>query len=555
MSTAISVIVPTLNEGGNIEHLVRRVHMALSGSPISYELLIVDDRSEDNTLHVARRLSESYPLRVISRQGARDLSQAVCDGIEAARGGICVVMDADLSHPPEQIIDIITPLNDTNVNMVVGSRYSSGGYADSSWPAHRRIISALATFPVRCLTAVKDPMSGFFAIRHSAFDRVRSHITPKGFKIGFELLSFIDENEVCEVPITFSNRSSGSTKLRSSVVCSFGLQVLRHTRRNLFSKSERTLATADKRKQLSSGIALIEVLITVALIGLLVSILFPALNSAREAARRLECTSKIRNLSIAVIAHHDAHQHFPRSRFKVPDDVGPNTKSWSWIVKVLPFIEEHQLFDDLQVHSATLSEKPTYVSRPLAFLRCPSDGISEFRRTGVGGFEEVIVAPTSYKAVSGANWGSDETIPTSDIGTLWRVPSVTGSFDGQAFGDGVMWRDDFDMRMNASEITDGLSKTFLLGEDVPEYNLWNSWAYTNNVFGTCAIPLNYNNSHPAWWPNSMGFRSEHPGVAVFSKADGSVAIVSASVDLGVFRASATRAGSDNVSVLENYDER
>ena len=132
MSTAISVIVPTLNEGGNIEHLVRRVHMALSGSPISYELLIVDDRSEDNTLHVARRLSESYPLRVISRQGARDLSQAVCDGIEAARGGICVVMDADLSHPPEQIIDIITPLNDTNVNMVVGSRYSSGGYADSS---------------------------------------------------------------------------------------------------------------------------------------------------------------------------------------------------------------------------------------------------------------------------------------------------------------------------------------------------------------------------------------------------------------------------------------
>ncbi|MEZ6119392.1 MAG: DUF1559 domain-containing protein [Pirellulaceae bacterium] len=149
---------------------------------------------------------------------------------------------------------------------------------------------------------------------------------------------------------------------------------------------------------------------------------------------------------------------------------------------------------------------------------------------------------TNYKANMGANWGADESQNLDDIGSRWRNIGFNNSYDGQAHGDGVMWRDDYNKRMRASKIKDGLSKTFLLGEDVPEANRWNSWAYANNVFGTCAIPLNQEDAHPGWWPDSMGFRSDHPGGVMFAYADGAVSLVSTDVADLVYVSASNRIG-------------
>ena len=96
------------------------------------------------------------------------------------------------------------------------------------------------------------------------------------------------------------------------------------------------------------------------------------------------------------------------------------------------------------------------------------------------------------------------------IGTLWANPGTNGLADGLNNGDGLMWRTDYLRPMQDADVRDGLSNTFLLGEDLPEKNLWCSWPYANNPYGTCTIPPNYTYRDPNWWPNTHSFRSPPP---------------------------------------------
>lgn len=212
----VSIVVPTLNEAENLPLLVPRVAAAMTGRP--YEILIVDDDSRDDTRAVCARLAQGYPLRLHVRPHPKDgLSGAVLAGFGLARGDILVVMDADLQHPPETLPALIAPLEADGAgaaDFVLGSRHAPGGTVEERWGVLRRINSRVATLLARPFTGpdTTDPMSGFFALRRSTFERA-ARLTPLGYKIGLELMCKCRAARVREVPIHFKSRAHGQSKL------------------------------------------------------------------------------------------------------------------------------------------------------------------------------------------------------------------------------------------------------------------------------------------------------------------------------------------------------
>ena len=138
------------------------------------------------------------------------MSSAVLRGFEEARGEKLVCMDADLSHPPESLPQILEALDDHE--MVVGSRYADGGSVDDDWGFFRSLNSRVATMLARPFTNIKDPLAGFFAIPRSVFRRT-SEWDPVGYKIGLEILVKAGCRRVAEVPIHFTDRLRGESKL------------------------------------------------------------------------------------------------------------------------------------------------------------------------------------------------------------------------------------------------------------------------------------------------------------------------------------------------------
>ena len=213
---ALSVIVPTRNEAGNIGPLLTRLGEALRG--IDAEVLIVDD-SDDATPDIAGQLAarSAVPIRVHARppgQRPGGLGGAVLAGLAQARGPVCVVMDADLQHPPE-LLETLLRVSRTGVDFVVASRYVVGGRNEGLERWHRRAVSKLATWVAKWalrpeLAGISDPMSGFFLVRRSCLDLSALH--PQGFKLLLELLVNSPQASVAEVPYTFDVRHSGASK-------------------------------------------------------------------------------------------------------------------------------------------------------------------------------------------------------------------------------------------------------------------------------------------------------------------------------------------------------
>lgn len=195
-----TVIVPTLNEATNLPELVRRVRATAP----ECEILIVDDASPDRTATRALTLG----VRVIERTHERGLASAITLGLEAARTDVCVVMDADLSHPPEQIPDLVHAVED-GADVAVGSRYVQAG-STSGWPLLRRLMSTAGTLLSRPLTPVRDPLAGFFCLRRSLLESVQ--LKPRGFKLLLEILARVRPARVVEVPIRFQDRHVGTSK-------------------------------------------------------------------------------------------------------------------------------------------------------------------------------------------------------------------------------------------------------------------------------------------------------------------------------------------------------
>ncbi len=208
--TPVSVIVPTYREAENMPELLSRLNSLRTARNIDLEVLIMDDNSKDGTAEVIARLGHDW-VKLVTRTENRGLSPAVLDGLRIAKHPVLVVMDADLSHPPEKIPDMILAL-DSGQEFVLGSRYVSGARTDEDWGFFRWLNSRVATLLARPFSNATDPMSGFFALRRSDFLRAK-YLNPIGYKIALELIVKCHLENIGEVPIYFADRKLGESKL------------------------------------------------------------------------------------------------------------------------------------------------------------------------------------------------------------------------------------------------------------------------------------------------------------------------------------------------------
>lgn len=219
-----SIVVPTYKEAQNLGDLIGQIDETRQEHDLDLEVIIVDDNSQDGTEAVIEKLGLPW-VRLIVRTDERGLSSAVLRGMEAATGDVLVCMDADLSHDPIYIPQMIKALQ-SGFGMVVGSRYVSGGSTDDDWGIFRWLNSIVATMLSRPLTMIRDPMSGFFALRRSSFEAAE-YLNPIGYKIGLELIVKCGFDNVVEIPIHFKDRLHGESKLTLSEQ----LRYIQHLRR------------------------------------------------------------------------------------------------------------------------------------------------------------------------------------------------------------------------------------------------------------------------------------------------------------------------------------
>ncbi len=218
----VSVILPTYQERTSLEHLYPELARSLDGK--SAELVVVDDGSPDGTAAYARTLQSPLPTMVVERGQKLGLASAVIAGFERSTGETIVVMDADGSHPPAAVPTLVQAVTTGGAEFALGSRWVRGGSAPGLTRG-RRLLSSGAAILARPLVSVKDPMSGFFAVRRSVLSR--GTLAPVGYKIGLEVLVKCRPDPVVELPIVFRPRTAGESKLGSGEIA----QYVRHVAR------------------------------------------------------------------------------------------------------------------------------------------------------------------------------------------------------------------------------------------------------------------------------------------------------------------------------------
>jgi len=318
---------------------------------------------------------------------------------------------------------------------------------------------------------------------------------------------------------------------------------------------------ARKNGQSRGGFTLIELLVVIAIIAILIGLLLPAVQKVREAAARMSCSNNLKQLAIACHNFHDTNNCMP---YDCSPEAGNSStwglggSNWSWIAHVLPQVEQGNVYNGIAalgggsgIDNVTLTQAGAagFLSTSIKALLCPADSPPDAlmtNRADLGGTYKIGL--TNYKGVSGANWawGGFVVAGTSSCVT----PNDT---NGLADGDGLFFRGDGNKKKKLTDIRDGTSNTFMIGEDLPIYNQWCSWPYSNNAVGTCAVPPNYQMppampASPGNWPTTYSFRSKHTNGLMFAYADGSVRFVADSIDLATYRAMATISGGETLQV-------
>lgn len=302
------------------------------------------------------------------------------------------------------------------------------------------------------------------------------------------------------------------------------------------------------------GFTLVEVLVVVAIIGLLVAMLLPALGDARESARQKECSSRLRELGHACEEYYSSNRMLPFSisHLREGPNPAPQVSGRGWIVPLLPHMDMRNEFKTFVMvgdfQSGGGMADPSVKQRETQYqnipgLKCPSDPGYDTRIT-MPEFPGRELATTNYKGCIG------DTRLTDTVGTN----SPTGALGASIFGgsepdchaeydcNGLFWRNSYKFPHRFERFTEGTSQTFMIGEDIPEFNNNSAWFFANGDWASCHAPLNYfpDPPTPNDWVNVMSFRSNHPGGAFFCFADKHVRFIADDIDIRVYRALSTR---------------
>jgi prepilin-type N-terminal cleavage/methylation domain-containing protein/prepilin-type processing-associated H-X9-DG protein len=354
----------------------------------------------------------------------------------------------------------------------------------------------------------------------------------------------------------------------------FALVELPFDRLRLVSKRKRTAFT------------LVELLVVIAIIGILVALLLPAVQAAREAARRMSCSNSLKNIGLAVLNFENAKKRLPYSanyRYEEFDNFahskwigpqnggklgtangGPGVSGRGWMVEILPQMEEQPLYDAIQTALKTAKGKTDwniggspsdtgmgvvelrdYMDNQLPWMTCPSDP-SARPSDKMFYWKPFNVATSSYKGVLGDNivWmtgTSHQQGTKEDCHNNLNQPAASGPVKGC---NGLFWRTAYYFEIKLKSITDGQSKTLMVGESVVSQDDHSAAFFADGDWASCNVPLNFflpNESQvTTLWYEVRGFRSMHPGGAQFVLADGSVQFLTDSISHDVYRAMATR---------------
>ncbi|WP_425399538.1 DUF1559 domain-containing protein [Aeoliella sp.] len=349
------------------------------------------------------------------------------------------------------------------------------------------------------------------------------------------------------------------------------------------SKSSKAPRTPSAR-----GFTLVELLVVIAIIGILVALLLPAVQAAREAARRTACVNNLKNLGLAALTYHDTHKHFPVNYGAAWGDESPKDRpAVGWLLDMLPQLEQQPLYDRFKQGGAyegsfradkakfvapnigIISTKngiscPELLSTELAILACPSDNDNEKVKTNQFQFTDWPVSVTNYKGVLGDTFLGQtfggtyvNTAPPSGLYPKPPPANLGNQWENDCHADtrcrGFFFRNSYLRPVKISTVTDGTSHSFMIGEDLPAYNRHSTAFYANGSWCSCNIPLNnLINLEPEtlnleyWW-DQQGFRSLHPGGANFCRADGSVEFITDSISHTAYRAHCTRNGDELVA--------